>query len=423
MKNRMILLCVLLILLVCGCGKKKQAEVLPVETQPESTAAAEPELVSVTAQVNGIPAVLTTLSRGDWVDVVGSFDEQHYAVKLDAGYGLVEKNLVRMDTQPEFQTWTGYAYRNAEVYDNYHLAGAPARMLDANETVEVLENLGWCYLVRQNGSMGYVKQENLAKNPVGDAGTDNAPGADGGEISMEISGGIALLSTVAPQEGAVSGKAVVLADKTPIVLGYFDRGDKIPVLKESIRNKTLTVNLDGLLAEISAEYVLADGEQAEPSWEGVSRQILTVYADYWMLGRPVDRLNANTPVTVLYALENCYLVEVNGVMGYVAKNQVEALPAAEKNTEETTKPTEETTPRQQSETKKSDKPKETVPAETTKPTEATTPPETTKPTEATTPPETTQPAEETTPPETTQPAEETIPPETTKPPEWTPPML
>ena len=151
MKNRMILLCVLLILLVCGCGKKKQAEVLPVETQPESTAAAEPELVSVTAQVNGIPAVLTTLSRGDWVDVVGSFDEQHYAVKLDAGYGLVEKNLVRMDTQPEFQPWTGYAYRNAEVYDNYHLAGTPARMLDANETVEVLENLGWCYLVRQNG--------------------------------------------------------------------------------------------------------------------------------------------------------------------------------------------------------------------------------------------------------------------------------
>lgn len=455
----LLLFCALLVLLLPACRKKAPAETQPVETLQESTV--EMEVEYVTAQVNGIPAVLATRSRGDAVDVVGTFDEKHYVVKLDVGYGLVEKNLVRREGETDYEPWTGYAYRNAAVYDNYRLWGDPVRKLGSDAEVKVLDDLGWCVLVDLEGETGYMKQESLAKKAgnsgASDSGSNSnggASGQDGGEISMQFSGKITLLSTIAPQEGTVSGKAKILADQTQIVLGYFDRGDRIPVLKQSAKDETLTVYLDGLYAEVSGVYVLAEGEKAYPSWEGQSTQILSVYSDYWMQGSPIDRLNANTTVMILYELENSYLVEVNGVTGYVAKEAVvpveeespEETEPAQTQPEKTDKPTKPdtpaaTVPKQDNDTTAPTKPKEPKPTETTEPTEESGSAETTEPTEESNPTEATEPEEEPTEPtKPTEPTEPAAPPtEATKPseeekpgggtnsgntsPEWTPPIL
>ncbi len=412
MKKRILLL--LLLLLLSGCKKKPPEETLPTETSPasEATESAAPEVEYATAQVNGIPAVLETLSRGDSVDVVQSYDEKHVVVKLDTGYGLVEKNLIRMDTAPAFAAWTGYAYQGAALYDNYRLAGEPVRKLAANGEVQVLEDLGWCYLVEQDGSAGYMKQETLARKPLDTkAGTsgkdDNAPvGEDGGVISMGFAGKVTLLSAIIPQEGTISGKAMVLADETQVILGYFDRGDQIPVVKQENKDGKLTVYLNGIYAEVDLAYVQTAEGESFASWIGQTQQIASVYEDYWMLGSPSDRLNAYTAVTVLYELENCYLVEVDGRTGYMKKTEVTPMKA---DTPEETRPaaTEQTLPKQN--------PEETKPTES-KPTEPV--PTESKPAE----PEPTESA-----PTEPKPAEaEPMEPKPTAPkldPEWTPPVL
>ena len=441
MKKRFFLLCALLLLLTSGCGNKA-AETIPAETVPESTGSSEPAVEYVTAQINGIPAVLTTLSRGDRVDVVESFDETHYVVKQDVGYGLVEKNLVRLDSESAYESWTGFAYRNAEVYDNYRLAGNPSKILNADDPVDVLDDLGWCYLIRHNNSVGYMKPETLAKklsgtNPASDPQqSSSSTGKDGGEISMQVTGNFVLLSTLAPQEGAVSGTATVLADNTQIVLGYFQRGDRIPVLQESLTGEKLTVYLDGLYALIPGAYVLSENQNGLPIREGQTKEILSVYEDQWMQGSPIDRLNANIPVTVLFELEHCYLVEANGVTGYVEKDSMNLIhtEAPVETTPETTQPT-KPTEKPAAPTKPTEKP-----TEPTKPTEKPTEP-TEKPTEPSRPTEPSVPTEPTTPtvPVTpTEPSAPTEPEETTKPttpggstsgntstpdPEWTPPIL
>lgn len=426
MKRRFVFLLILLALGLSACGKRTPAQTLPVETAAETTVAAEtePELEYVTAQVNGIPAVLKTLSRGDRVDTVESFDEKHYVVKLDMGYGLVEKNLIRLSSEPAYEPWTGYAYPQAEVFDNYRLAGTPVKKLPSNTKVEVLDDLGWCVLVSCENETGYMKPEGLARKPQSSTpAAGESAGEDGGEIWMQHAGNLTLLSTITPQKGNVSGSATVLADGTQVSLGYFERGDKIPVVKQSIGGENLTVCLDGLYAQVSGTYVQTADDSAYTPWEGRSRQIVPVYKDFWMLGSPIERLNANTGLKVLYELEHCYFVEVHGTMGYMKKDGVAPAADAPKETvPEVTIPV------------NGNVPKETLPVggsnEASKPTEESQPPET-KPTE----PEPTEsnPTEpQSTEPQATEPQPtEPQPTETTAPtqapdesdPEWSPPIL
>ena len=364
-------LLLLMALLLAGCGKHPETAE-PVETTAaatEETLGTLPAAEYATAEADGVPVVLAVLSRGDAVDVAGSFDEKHYIVKLETGYGLVEKNLLRLEGETPFAEWTGYAYQNAGIYASYRLTGGPVQTLKADTQVKVLEDLGWCYLVEYDGTAGYMKQETVAKNPVtsrkkqapasGNAG--GTQGEDGGEISLGISGGIVRLSTLAPQEGAVSRRATVLAEETLAVLGYFDRGDKIPILGRNEKEGYLTVYLDGLTACVADSYVQTEAEQAYEAWDGRTDGIVSLYEDFWMLGSPSGRLNGNVAVRVLFELEDCYLVEAEGMTGYMTKTDVVQAP-------------EETVPEAASPTEPIVKP--TKPAKPAEPAEATTPAET-----------------------------------------------
>lgn len=411
MKNRILLLLAVLLLL-SGC-KKQPVE--PTDTAPTAaTEEALPQVEYATAEAAGIPVILDALSRGDSVDVAGTYDTDHYVVKLDTGYGLVEKNLLRLEGKTPYTAWTGYAYWNAKVYDNYRLAGEPVTILEANSPVEVQEDLGWCILVEQDGTAGYMRKETVAKHPVAVDKKDNSDGENG--TAGEDGGEISLLSTLVPQEGAVTGKATVLADETMVILGYFDRGDKIPVVQQSEKDGYWMVCLDGLYAAVADEYICPAGEAAYSAWEGRTNEIVPVYEDFWMLGSPSGMLDGNAAVQVLYELEHCYLVKAGKLTGYMAKNDVMAteLEATQETEPPATQPPKETEPAATTPSQDADQEEETKPTEGTRPTEPT---PTTEPTEPSKPTEPTAPATE-----PTEPTEETEAP-TVPAQEWTPPVL
>ena len=83
-----------------------------------------------------------------------------------------------------------------------------------------------------------MKQDQISKwwiNTGGGAsgnGERNPPaGQDGGEISLYFNGSVQLLSAIA-QTGEVTGTGTILADGTEVILGYFARGEEIPVVME-----------------------------------------------------------------------------------------------------------------------------------------------------------------------------------------------
>jgi len=347
MKKLSVILLAAALLCTAGCGQKPPAETQPVETEPvpqTQETVPVPELTYGTAQINGLPAILSVLSRGDHVEIVKRYDETHYAVKTDFGYGLVEKNLIRLNGEPEYEPWTGYTYHNAELYDNFRLAGAPVKSLSSGTKVEVLEDLGWCCLVAYEDMTGYVVPEKLYKNAgfndekKGSSGSEESQetppteettpvgGEDGGEIYLQFQGGVTLLGVFAPQEGNVTGQATILADGTEVMAGYFDRGDAVPIVAESGFAEKLEgyhgVYLQGMYAYVSKAYVRMDGEAPYEAWDGYSSFNAALYEDHWMLDSPIDRLNANTALRVVYELENCYLVEAGNTVGYIAKDEV-----------------------------------------------------------------------------------------------------
>ena len=345
MKKLIIALVVLVMVLCAGCAKQEPA---PVETTAPAAAPTEapteatvpptteetipaPALANGSAMVDKTPAVLDTLMRNDVVDVVGEYDEDHYVIKTAAGYGLVQKELVRMNDEPAYEVWTGYSYWHAEVYETFHLTGEPV-LLNQNTHVEVLDDLGYCYVVRVDGSAGFMKKAQISKwsfNSGGNSGSSGghggSTGADGGDISLQFQGGITLLSAV-EQSGDVIGQAVVLADGAEVILGYFDRGDQIPMVAEEgfaeEREGFVAVYLNGLYAYVPQALVLAEDAEPYEEWDGYSYWNGVVYDNFYLLGDPIDKLHSNVKVHILAELENCYLVETNGNIGYMSKDVI-----------------------------------------------------------------------------------------------------
>ena len=341
--KKVVLILLALALLCAGCAKEPAVETQTAETVPPTTAAPEttappetteetipvPELTYVTPKVDSLPAVLQLLSRGDMVDVVDNYDAKHYVIRLEQGYGIVEKGFVRMASEPAFETFTAYSRYNAGFYDNFRLSGEPVESLKTNTTLEILDELDICYVAVLDGKTGYIAKDMVSKNKI-TGGTGNGTGngnssADGGDISLSVPGIVPLFSFV-PQEGDATGQAMVLADGTEVVLGWFDKTDSIPVVAEEGFAEPMdgwhTVYLDGLYAYVRMELTYGENEAAYESWDGYAKYKAGIYDSYWLQGEPMETLKTNTVVHVLEELDTCYVVEVEGVYGYMSKDMV-----------------------------------------------------------------------------------------------------
>ena len=352
MKKFWILLMACLLILTAGCNKKAETAeptaetteatvetTLPPETTEETVPV--PQTTCGTARVENTPALLATRMRGDVVDVVGEYDDSHYVIKTDEGYGLVRKEMLRMEGEEAYETWTGYAYWHAEFYTDLSLGGEPAQKLATNTKVEVLDDLGYCYVVKVDDAVGFIKPNRISKwrfssgsssddegggGSGGGGGGGSAGGQDGGDISLSYHGGIQLLAAI-EQTGEVTGKATVLADGTEIILGYFKRGEELPIVTEEgfaeSKEGFYTIYLDGLYAWVKEPLVRMDAdEETFEEWDGYSRWHAEVYDNFLLIGTPTDKLNTNTKIRIVDELENCYMVEIEEVTGFMAKDSL-----------------------------------------------------------------------------------------------------
>ena len=349
------ILLALALILCAGCAKTSpvpetqaptQLPTQPTETQPPETTEPPTEPLPQTEEgtilADHVPAILAVFSRGDTLDVVGEYDESHYVVQLENGYGLVEKQLLAMANAPAYETWTGYARWDAKVFDNFRLSGTPVKALSTNIRVEVLDDLGECLVVRVGDITGFVSAKTVSKYPIPSGGSDSDSGSgggggsgggssggqDGGDISLGIRGGIVLLSAI-PQQGAVTGRATVRADGTEVVLGYYDRDDTVQIVIEDGFCESwegfCTVLLDDLYAHVSSSLIRSSGEEPYTPWDGYARYNARLYDSFYLQGEGTV-LYGNKPIHVLCDLGSCYLVTVDDAPGYVAKDFVSQTP-------------------------------------------------------------------------------------------------
>ena len=342
MKRMTIVLLILSLLLTAGCASQPAPEAtvpettIPEtteatvpettvpetteETEPETTAETEPpapDTVDFTVQADKTPAVLSLLNRGDTVEVVGEYEE-YYVIKTEAGYGMVEKGLLRFEGEAGYEGWTGYAYYGAELKGSYQLTGETLQSLTMNTKVEVLEELPNCYLVQLGDVTAYVAKDGLSRKYIRSGG--GGSGQDGGDISMGVIGGIDLLGYTVPQEGETTGTATVLCDGAQVLLGWFDREELAQVITEEgyapAWEGWRCVYLKGFCVYVP-EGLLAD-PAAEPfaQWDGYSAYSTKVYDNYLLLGEPARVLTINTVATVLWDTGDSVVISIDGEIFY-----------------------------------------------------------------------------------------------------------
>ena len=296
-----------------------------------TAAAAGEGTEEATILADKVPAVVELLARGDTVNVVGEFDEDHYVIEMEAGFGLVEKMLLSMADDPAYEAWTGYSRGSRNLYDNYHLWGEPVQVLGTNVKVEVLDELDGCCVVKWDDVTGFMKMDDISRYPIqsGGGGGGGAPagGNDGGEISLSrsegiITGGIVLLNGIT-WEATVTGEATVKADGAEVVLCYFDREDTVQILPEPDEEWEgyVTVLVDGSYAHVKSALLLPEREEPYEAWDGYAKKDARLYDNFCLRGEG-ETLNTNTAVHVVADLEICYLVTVKGEFGYMAKDLV-----------------------------------------------------------------------------------------------------
>ena len=339
MKKLMVILIAALLILAAGCNQQQPEPTVPETTVPVTEEPTEtpteepteapteeptepvPDCVNAVVQVDNAPAVLALLSRGDTVDVVGEYDEDHYVVKTESGYGLIEKQLLRMSGEAAYEVWTGYAHGGAPMYGNYQLTGEAIQSLNLNTQVEVLDELKYCYVVKYGETVGFMAKGQVSRNKIQYSG--GGGGADGGDISLSF-GGIVTLSAI-EQSGDVTGTAEVLAEGTQVILGYFDRDELAPVVAEEgfapAWDGYYTLYLNGLYAYLPQNLALMEGEAAYEQWSGYTGYSGAVYDSYLLLGDSKN-VNLNTSVTVLWDGGEFYVVSINDAIGYMARDQV-----------------------------------------------------------------------------------------------------
>ena len=349
MKKLLCVLLALLLLLTAGCGAKEEsapteATAPPTEkpteppteapTEPPVTEPPAPETVSGTALADKTEILLQTMNRDDTVEIAGEFDGNYYIVKLETGFGLIEKRLVRLEGEPAYEAWDGFAKSNADLYGHYQMLEEPVESLSMNTEIKVLDTLGNCLVVQYGNTVGYMLEDEISSSYIqpytggggGSGSGGSSGGADGGDITLSYYGAMMPLGVFVPQDQEVTGKGTVLADEAEVILGWFDRGDAVSIINEDgfaePRDGWYAVYVEGLCGYVRQFLVLQEGEIPYEQWDGYARSGSELYDNYYLRGEPIDDLSGNTELRILCDLGDCYLVSAGEQIGYLAKDQV-----------------------------------------------------------------------------------------------------
>ena len=128
--------------------------------------------------------------------------------------------------------------------------------------------------------------------------------------------------TEAPTEPQpVCTNATVQIDKAPAVMSILNRGDLVDVVGE-YEEKYYVVMVNNVYGFIEKQLLRMETEEAYEPWNGYAGYKAAFYSNYQLQGEPVQTMKLNTKVQVLDELDSCYVVQVEDVVGYIAKSSV-----------------------------------------------------------------------------------------------------
>ena len=313
-----LILAVLLLLSLAACGAKEEpapaateapAAEEPVEPTPEPTPT-EPEWEPGVARAGYGELVYTTLNRGDIVNVIGQWKD-YFIIEGDEVDLLIEKRFLRLDSEAEFEVWEGFAKWGAQAFDNVYLRGDAILDLYVNQQVTVIDGKdGWLYIEWEGGS-GYVDEEDISEyymSTGGGGGGGSGGGGGGGDINLD------LVAYFGPAMEEHKEMAIALADGVEAYLCITVRGDELKV--SSVTEEQVEVWMEGFTATAPRWLMHMEGDEEYEPWTAYSYSSSIVYEEYQMRNELMT-LEFNKELTVLDELPDCYVVEVDGQIGYM----------------------------------------------------------------------------------------------------------
>lgn len=349
-KIAVIAMVLLLLISVAGCQKSESdeptvaptvapaTEPAPTEEPTEEPTAAptEPSWVPGTVRATYGAAVYQLFNKGDKVTVKGEFDG-YYIIEGEELDFLIETRYLRHAGEEAFEEDDGYARSGTEVFKTAYLTGEAIATLKLNTKVTVIEGKeNWLYITWDGGE-GYVHADGISPYRItyrsgsssgGSSGGSSGPqdGTDidlGGLSANGISGGICLLADyygpvfteMAPVEG------VILTDECEAYMYLYNRGDEAKIT--TLGEESCEVYIDGHYATIPRWLVSVEGDEMYEAWTGYARSKAAVYSKHQMRELYlVNNLKLNTEVEVIDELPHCYVVMIDGEVGYMTLEEV-----------------------------------------------------------------------------------------------------
>ena len=129
----------------------------------------------------GTPQILKIYNRQDPVPVLKQENpernrEGFCTVYENGSYGYIPLELLRMPGEKSYEAWTGYVQWPGELYDNYLLRGKPWRNVSGGRSIQILDELGNCYVAELEGKIVYIEKTHVGENaPASKPGNAHPP--------------------------------------------------------------------------------------------------------------------------------------------------------------------------------------------------------------------------------------------------------
>lgn len=320
-----ITLAVLLLLTMASCGNQPVEPSTP--TQPTTTPEIptepapppEPEWEPGISRATYGEALYVYLDKGAEVNVIGQFKDYFIISGEDADL-VVEKRFIRLDSEDPFESWDGYARKGTLVFDSVYMREEAIAELSVNTKVTVLEGKGdwlcnghWLY-IQWEGGEGYVEAEQISDRKIsGGRGNGGGSGpADGTDVDI---GGLSAYFGPEMEEGFEGGKGLVLAEEIEAYLCLLLRDQEAKVTEYTEEICVIYLG-DGFYATVPRWLLRLEGDEEYEAWNGYISGTKVVFEEYQMRNELMT-LKTNHEVVVLDELPDCYVIEVDGVIGYV----------------------------------------------------------------------------------------------------------
>lgn len=299
MKKIIFILMCLITLICVGCSKDENQDTLEKNSEA-SDAGIQTEDKEGIILGNKVPVVLESLKKGDTVNILDEYGD-YYVVRFGEIQGYVEKRLVHVEGEAEYESWNGNTKSGAVLHENFRLTDSGTELPETT-SVQVIADFVCSYLVKAENVLGYMSPNDIYR--------------DGGAISLNEMESTPSLDGF--QIKGVSGN--VLVDDAKLCCAYLERNDSVEIINYD--EESCIVDIDGSRASISRDYIQMDSDAEYKIRTAYAKNGAVVYEDSCFYVHLFQGLEENTEVRILNGLGNCYLVEVGNMIGYMKLQDV-----------------------------------------------------------------------------------------------------